>query len=67
MNKRFITVGLLVAAGLAPAYGHYVPYGFGYGQDFGARVTLANAPGGAYVQCDPRSKSSPVRCSPDGW
>jgi hypothetical protein len=28
---------------------------------------FANAPGGAYIQCDPRSKSSPVRCTPDGW
>jgi hypothetical protein len=32
-----------------------------------ATYTLANAPGGAYIQCDPRSKSSPVRCTPDGW
>jgi hypothetical protein len=31
-----------------------------------ATVTLANAPGGAYIQCD-GSKSSPVRCTPDGW
>jgi hypothetical protein len=30
-------------------------------------AAFANAPGGAYVQCDPRSKSSPVRCAPDGW
>jgi hypothetical protein len=29
--------------------------------------TLANAPGGAYIQCDPRNPSSPVRCAPDGW
>ena len=27
----------------------------------------ANPPGGAYIQCDPRNPSSPVRCSPDGW
>jgi len=27
----------------------------------------ANAPGGGYVQCDPNSKSSPVRCTTDGW
>ena len=27
---------------------------------------FANAPGGAYVQCD-GSYSSPVRCSPDSW
>jgi hypothetical protein len=31
-----------------------------------ATDTLANAPGGAYIQCD-GSKSSPVRCAPDGW
>jgi hypothetical protein len=31
-----------------------------------ATATLANAPGGAYVQCD-GSKSSPVRCTTDGW
>jgi len=26
----------------------------------------ANAPGGAYIQCD-GSASSPVRCTPDSW
>lgn len=31
-----------------------------------ATATLANAPGGAYIQCD-GSKSSPVGCTPDGW
>jgi hypothetical protein len=67
MKRLLIAVGLLVAAGLARGHGFYVPYGLGSGQDFGARVTLANAPGGAYVQCDSRSKSSPVRCSPGGW
>ena len=30
-------------------------------------VAAANAPGGAYVQCDPHSPSSPVRCKPDSW
>jgi hypothetical protein len=30
-------------------------------------ITFANAPGGDYVQCDPRNPSSPVRCKPDGW
>jgi hypothetical protein len=29
-------------------------------------AAFANAPGGAYIQCD-GSRSSPVRCSPDGW
>jgi hypothetical protein len=31
-----------------------------------ATATWANAPGGAYIQCD-GSNSSPVRCMPDGW
>jgi hypothetical protein len=31
-----------------------------------ANVASANAPGGAYIQCD-GSKNSPVRCTPDGW
>jgi hypothetical protein len=33
-----------------------------------ATVTAAsaNAPGGAYIQCD-GSGSSPIRCTPDGW
>ena len=30
-------------------------------------AAFANAPGGAYIQCDPRNPSSPVRCTPDGW
>jgi hypothetical protein len=30
-------------------------------------AAFANPPGGAYIQCDPRSKSSPVRCTADGW
>jgi hypothetical protein len=29
-------------------------------------AAFANAPGGAYIQYD-GSKSSPVRCVPDGW
>jgi hypothetical protein len=29
-------------------------------------AAFANAPGGAYVQCD-GSKSSAVRCTPDSW
>jgi len=28
--------------------------------------TFANAPGGAYIQCD-GGPSSPVRCTPDSW
>src|ERR1700744_430853 len=31
-----------------------------------ATVASANAPGGAYIQCD-GSRDSPVRCKPDGW
>ncbi|HTZ00977.1 MAG TPA: hypothetical protein VMC05_01500 [Xanthobacteraceae bacterium] len=30
-------------------------------------AAYANAPGGAYIQCDPGNPSSPVRCSPDSW
>jgi len=43
------------------------PLGFGPGQDSSGRVIYANAPGGAYIDCDPRNPSSPVRCKPDGW
>jgi hypothetical protein len=32
-----------------------------------AKTTWANAPGGAYVQCDPSNPQSPVRCTADGW
>ena len=32
-----------------------------------ATATWANAPGGAYIQCDPRNPQSPVSCTPDGW
>ncbi len=32
-----------------------------------ATTVWANAPGGAYIQCDPRNPSSPIRCTPDGW
>ena len=32
-----------------------------------ATSTFANAPGGSYIQCDPRNPRSPVRCTPDGW
>ena len=31
-----------------------------------ATATLANAAGGASIQCD-GSQSSPGRCTPDGW
>jgi hypothetical protein len=29
-------------------------------------AAFANAPGGAYIQCN-GGPSSPVRCVPDGW
>lgn len=32
-----------------------------------ATAVFANAPGGTYIQCDPRNPQSPVRCKPDGW
>ena len=28
---------------------------------------FANPPGGSYIQCDPKNRRSPVRCTPDGW
>jgi len=43
------------------------PPGLISGQYPGGRVIYANAPGGAYIDCDPRNPSSPVRCKPDGW
>jgi len=30
-------------------------------------TVFANAPGGSYIQCDPKNPCSPVRCTPDGW
>lgn len=32
-----------------------------------AKIIRVNAPGGAYIQCDPRNPQSPIRCTPDGW
>jgi hypothetical protein len=56
------------------AYGGGVPYAYGgvaptggYGQNIAARFTPINAPGGAYIDCDPRNPQSPIRCTPDGW
>ena len=28
---------------------------------------FANAPGGSYIQCDPKNARSPLRCTTDGW
>jgi|HubBroStandDraft_6_1064221.scaffolds.fasta_scaffold116908_2 hypothetical protein len=70
MNKLPIAMAFLVAATAAPltqGSGYYGPDGSGYGQGSSARVTLVNAPGGAYIQCDPRNPQSPIRCTPDGW
>jgi len=79
MKKIIIVLGLLVAATAASAQGqsNYRPYaagpgvtddfGAGSGRGFDARITRVNAPGGAYIDCDPRNPSSPVRCTPDGW
>jgi hypothetical protein len=30
-------------------------------------AAFANAPGGSYIQCDPRNPQSSIRCTPDGW
>jgi hypothetical protein len=70
MRKLVIAGALVVAASsaaLASGHGNSVPYSLDYDQGSGAKVTFVNAPGGAYIQCDPNNKSSPVRCKPDGW
>jgi hypothetical protein len=67
--SRFALAAALVAATTVAAWASnsHAPYGAGGSQPFDARVTLVNAPGGAYIQCDPGNPSSPVRCTPDGW
>jgi len=76
MKKTLIVFGLIVAATTATwarGSGSTDPRsssGFSAqngAQGFGAKVILANAPGGAYIDCDPRNPRSPVRCKPDGW
>ncbi len=70
MNKLLLAAALLTAAApaaLASGYGRNVPHGSAAGQGLDATFTLVNAPGGDYIQCDPRNPSSPVRCKPDGW
>ena len=67
--KLLFTVGLLAATmstALAQSYGN-VPYGFSYNQGDRAKFIRVNAPGGAYVDCNPYNPNSPVRCTPDGW
>jgi hypothetical protein len=68
MKKSLFAAALLMAAtpaALASGHGRNATYGAGQGSD--AAVTLVNAPGGDYIQCDPRNPSSPVRCKADGW
>jgi hypothetical protein len=70
MNKLLVAVALLVvatSADLAPGFARTAADVFASGRRFPAGVTLVNAPGGAYIQCDPRDPSSPIRCTPDGW
>ena len=77
MKLILIIAGLLVAAtSMASAQGqrYSMPYAYGgvaptggYGQNIAARFTPINAPGGAYIDCDPRNPQSPIRCTPDGW
>jgi hypothetical protein len=70
MNKFAIVGALVVAAtgtALAPGHGNSVSPSRGYDRSFGVGVILVNAPGGDSIQCDPKVKSSPIRCKPDGW
>jgi hypothetical protein len=70
MKRLLLAAALLMAAtpaALASGHGRNVPYGFAANQDVDAPVTLINAPGGDYIQCDPRNPSSPVRCKADSW
>lgn len=50
-KNMFLALALLATAAMATA----------------TTTTWANAPGGAYVQCDPSNPQSPVRCTADGW
>ncbi len=70
MKKLFFAAALLMAAtpaALASGHGRHVTYDSAAGQDLDATVTFVNAPGGDYIQCDPRNPSSPVRCKADSW
>ena len=70
MNKLLLVAALLAAvtpAALASGRGRTVLYDSAAGRDLDAAVTLVNAPGGDYIQCDPRNPSSPVRCKADSW
>jgi hypothetical protein len=69
MMNRLTIAAALVAAATAAAWAPNAdgPNGFADARDFGVRVIFVNAPGGDYIQCDPRNPSSPVRCRSDGW
>jgi hypothetical protein len=79
MKRILIALGVLAAVtlqasaqgqpyypGSSPAIGGLYDYVPG-GQAVGAQAIRVNAPGGAYIDCDPRNPQSPVRCTPDGW
>jgi hypothetical protein len=80
MRKILMAAGFLAAAvsqgmaqdshvpsgGYADPRGYYAPAG-GSGHGVRAKVILVNAPGGSYIDCDPRNPNSPIRCTPDGW
>jgi hypothetical protein len=70
MNKLLLAAALLTAmapAALASGRGRGVLYDSAADRGLDAAVTLVNAPGGDYIQCDPRNPSSPVRCKADSW
>ena len=70
MKKLLLVAALLTAmtpAALASGRGRTALYDFAAGRDLDAAVTLVNAPGGDYIQCDPRNPTSPVRCKADSW
>jgi hypothetical protein len=70
MKRLFFAASLLMAAtpaALASGHSRSALYDSAAGAGLGAAVTLVNAPGGDYVQCDPRNPSSPVRCKADSW
>jgi hypothetical protein len=62
--KKFAMAAAIVLAMSAAAWAQNYDAAYGFGD---ARVTAVNAPGGDYIQCDPRNPSSPVRCKADGW
>jgi len=67
MKKALIVFGIIATATSAASANGYDAAPSGADRGVNARVMLANAPGGAYIDCDPRNPRSPVRCKPDGW